>query len=355
MQIPVIFYLPWVWNAWCNSPLDRDGPVWIVIAVAALILNYRNLHNAVKKTDYFALVLLLFSIIFLFLGYKLDINFFGISAAVLLSLSCVWLLFGWSVFLILLPVYLIVFLSIPTSSYIIGYILGQLNIRIRVNILFIKALAAIVFFFFGWWHNRQSQYYLTRRNGVYWCSFTLFIVLIFFYYSPDTESPSFRLDTGIYPLNGWYGEKSSLNGIEQNLYKKSNTDKYYFYHENGNAITLINFKVNNNIHDIHPPDYCLRGAGWTILEDNIITIDINAQPFLVRKIVASLNDRKIILLSWYSSKKISTHDFKAFRRKYKSTSDTDWNAYHVSMDIGNKQKHAEDSLIEFIINKVKFD
>ena len=174
MQIPVLFYLPWVWYAWCNSPLDRDGPVWVVIAVAALLLNYRNLNKATKKIDYFALVLFLFSIIFLFLGYKLDINFFGISAALLLSLSCVWLLFGWSIFLILLPIYLIVFFSIPTSSYIIGYILGQLNVRIRVNILFIKALLAIIFFFSGWWYNRQSQYYLTRKNGVYWCSFALF-------------------------------------------------------------------------------------------------------------------------------------------------------------------------------------
>ena len=352
VQIPVLFYLPWVWFAWCNSPLDRDGPIWIVIAALALVLNYRNLLKAPKKTDYFALILIFFSIIFLFIGYKLDINFFGLSAALLLSVSCAGLLFGWTVFLIILPVYFIIFLSLPTSSYIIGYLLSQLNIRLMINVVYIKAFAAAFFFFVGWWYNRQSQYYLTRKNGVYWGSFCFFVVLMFFYYSPSTESPPFILNTGIDPLQGWYGEKSQLEGVEKSLYKKGNADKYYFYHENGDTITLINFKVNDNIHEIHPPDYCLRGAGWTILKDDLATLNLNGKIYLVRKVTASINNHRIILLSWYSSREESTHDFKAFRRKYKGTIDSEWNAYHVSIPFADNQNKAEDSLKKFISSKI---
>ena len=352
MQIPVLFYLPWVWSAWCNSPLDRDGPIWVFIAVVVLVLNYRNIVKALKKTDYFALILIFFSMIYLFIGYKLDINFFALNAALLLSLSCAGLLFGWNVFLILLPVYFIVFLSLPTSSYIIGYLLSQLNIRIRVNVVLIKAFAAVLFFLAGWWYNRQSQYYLTRKNGLYWCSLIFFVVLIFFYYSPSSDSPPFMLDTGINPLKGWYGEISQLDGIEQNLYKKANARKYYFHHEDGGTITMINFTVNNNVHKIHPPDYCLRGAGWSILMDDIITLNTGGKKYLARRITASLNNTKIILLSWYSSKDESTYNFKVFRRKYKGTIDSGWNAYHISILFSDNQKKAEDSLIKFINTKV---
>ena len=160
------------------------------------------------------------------------------------------------------------------------------------------------------------------------------------------------LDTGITPLKGWYGEMSHLEGIERNLYRKGNADKYYFYNESGDTITLINFKVDDNIHEIHPPDYCLRGAGWSILKDDIITLNVNGKTYLLRRITASLNNLRIILLSWYSSKEKSTHDFKAFRRKYKGTADSEWNAYHVSIPFRGDQKESEDSLKKFIHSKV---
>lgn len=349
IHIPIVFYMPWIINAWGHSPLDKDGPFWVLVVIVGFLLNYPNFRKSSKEKDYVAFVLISASLIFLLGGIYLNINIIAIGAAIFLSLSFVWLFFGWQVFLICLPLYLILCMSLPTSTYILWYVLGKIGLSNYLTALYAKILIASVLVITGWIYSWQKTYKLTRVNCIYWCSFVLFLALLVFSYIPSSSSLPFYINLNTDPKDNWFGDRSHLDGIEENLFNEVNADKYKFYREDGYEISVINFKAQtSNIHSIHPPDYCLRGAGWSIEEDSSAIVIINHNKYLVRKIIASLQNYKILLYSWYTSEYESTNDYKVFRIVQKRSASADWQSYLVSINIVTSEWEAEKTLKDFI-------
>jgi len=356
MNIPIICFIPWIWYAWFNSPLDKFGPLWIICAVILLLLNFKYVKKTSDKKDYSALILIIFSIVFFIISLNMQINIFSLSAALILSMTSFWLLFGWTSFVTLFAVYAIAFLSFPTTTYIVGYLQSKINLPIMLNAELIKGIIIFLLLLIGLYYPRQKKFYLTKINGIYWCSVFIFLVLLIFYNSPTSEiSDPLSLSIKTTPIDGWYGENCSLTNIEKKLFKGSDVKKYLFYNETGNVITIMNFKANDNLHSIHPPDYCLQGAGWKILKDNYISVDIKSKKYFIRKIIASYKHSKTIILSWYTSDSITTGDFKIFRLYQKSSIKSAWQSYLASININKNEDHAMNELTQFIKSNIKHD
>ncbi|MCP4176803.1 MAG: exosortase-associated EpsI family protein [bacterium] len=353
INIPAFLFIPWVWYAWFNSPLDKIGPLWFACSIVILLINLKYIYRSTDKIDYSACIIIFFSLCFYIISLSLQINIFALSSALLLVMGGIWFLYGWNSFLLTLPIYTVIFLSFPTTAYIFRYFINELHLPFIIDSELLKALIFLLAFAFSLYYPRQKKYHITKINGIYWLSAAFFISLILFYNSPRSDfSPSLKLSLTTTPEDGWYGEIIPLSNIEKKLYKDELVAKYIYYNKFGNIITIMSFKANNNLHNIHPPDYCLIGAGWDILSDTYINLNIKTRQYSIREITASMNNSKALIYSWYSSDKISTGDYKMFRLKQKKSIKSTWNAYLVSINFLKNRKNAEEKLSSFLFNKI---
>ena len=351
-NIPILYHAKWIVNAWFNSPIDRYGPLWFILAFIVLSLNIKFLKNLKFNIDFTGIFLSFFSFFLLALGIIFKINILSASSALIFSISCIWLICGWEAFLIFSPIYGIILLSMPTTSYIANYICMQAGFTFSVNPEIIKLSIFTLLIIFSYFYPRQKKYYLTKLNGLYWISVCVFCLFSYLSYSPKAEiSPPFNLDIDITPWNGWYGNKSTLTKIEEKLFYGESIEKYYFYNESGYVITLLKFNSNQSPHNIHPPDYCLKGGGWTINSDSYFYFDLKDSKYCVRKIYASLNNRKEMIFSWFTSKNKSTADYKIFRLNQGKFLKTNWEAYLISINIRNSDYNKSEKLLLDFINR----
>ena len=350
-NIPLFQFIPWVLSAWFNSPLDKYGPLWLIAAAILFLINSKHIIKSTSTKDLNAIILLIFSSIFLTISLKLQINIFAITSAIIISLTGIWLLYGWNTFLLILPIYGILFLSLPTTTYMTMYLIGKMNLPFSINSETVKIIIGIIIASLNCIYSRQKKYHITKINGIYWCSFVLFCTLFIFYRIPSKEmSQPLNLKISTNPRNGWYGEEYSLSSIEKKIYDEKNVKKYFFYNNEGYKITVMIFTSYTDVHSLHPPDYCLSGAGWQIMSDVVGTAKFNSKKYSIRELTAKLNNTRELIFSWYSSSKMSTDDYKLFRMYQEKSTLSDWQAYLVTINIKKNSEDSKDKLLMFINN-----
>jgi EpsI family protein len=83
----------------------------------------------------------------------------------------------------------------------------------------------------------------------------------------------------------------------------------------GRQIELVIVRANNNRAAFHPPEYCLTGAGMTLLDRGTRTLRLSGSPdaaFACNEMVLATRDRRRVLVwNWYMAQQTMTASYWA--------------------------------------------
>lgn len=355
--IPMILRLPWILTAWRNSPLDRDGPFYLLAAVVLSIFLRRQMRFRTDKLDYSGMVCVVGAIAGLVYGYINDINslymFFGLT----LFFGMIWVLWGERVFVCVLPVYIVSVAALPTTTYVTGMLMVSLmgtQIMTGAWIKFvITALMVGIFLLIGFKDVQLKKFYVKRASMIYIVGVILVFLGFLFCDGTAILNKSFQPPFSSLDPEGWIGTSIALSPAETAFFRDYNVAKEVFFSDSAEQITTLSVFSKNDIHRLHPPEYCLLGSGWDISKAKKEMIKIRGENFPVMRIVGKKGERSILAYYWYSSVNESTPSFSVFRRVFRKSDKDHWNLYQVSMNINNlKSSLREDGMLQDFLRKV---
>lgn len=112
----------WFWMSWQQSPLDRQGPIWAVLAVLVLAAAWRSRGDARIATG---TVLLLGGAALAMLGLLVDVNL-ARAVALIMMLTGVAALAGLRTHAVIAFAVLLLFAT-PTTAFLLGDVIHSVT------------------------------------------------------------------------------------------------------------------------------------------------------------------------------------------------------------------------------------
>jgi len=343
---PVALKVHWFIEAWRQSPLDRFDPIFIIAAVLAAVIFFKDFRKQAGKVDFGGILPLFVSAAGIGLGIYLRINMIYMIFALLFCASMLWLLWGWRVFVRTLPLFLILMLALPGTSFWCGDMLRRFGFDTSWGVVF-KFIAAFILlaaevsmeYFTELQLTRQAFFYLAA--ALFWAG-----SLLIFFEKPSHGAP-LNLNISIEPSGKWLGEAVEPDAVEKGFYEGQGTLRFVHYSDTGAPVSSLVIQVAGDIHKVHPFRLCLTAANWKILSSRRVEINTGNGNAAANCIEAERKGRNYIFYVWYSSGIRSVDDFAFFRSTY--SWDSRWTIYHVftPVEYGNTQE-AEQRIRNFI-------
>lgn len=343
---PVALKIPWFLEAWRISPLDRFDPVFIIAAVLMGGIFFKDLKQQAGKVDCGGIIPLVFSAAGIFLGIYLRINMIYMIFALLFCASMLWLLWGWRVFVRTLPLFLMLMLAIPASTFWCGDVLQRFGVDASWGIV-IKVIAALILIASEVYLEYFTKLLLSRQGFFYFAAVLFWMGSMLIFFEKPSQGAPLNLNVSIEPSGKWLGEAVELDAVEKGFYEGQDASRFTHYSDAVVPVFSLVVRVAGDIHKVHPFRLCLTSANWKILNSRRVEIDTGNGTAVANCIEADRKGRHLIFYVWYSSLKRSVDDFAFFRSTY--SWDDRWTVYHVftPVEYGNT-KEAEQRIRNFI-------
>ncbi len=321
--IPLLTCLPYILNAWKVSPLDSKdylfAGAFIVSAAFALLFTQ-------KDKPQFQLRSLIGTLIFLtghLLCRWISFNAGGIICAIIFWWLLIWFTHDDRLALNLLPSFLILLLSVVSSTYWLCVFLGLtvtavfwLKIAIMCALLCVQALML----WKGW---------MPRLEPVLFClGMAAATIMMLQIGGMARQYPPLLLEPRII-ADEFLGREMNPDESFKRFFQKSDAHHYQYAGPGTENISLLSVKCGANIHEIHPASHCLRTSGWLIDQEHQITIEMRGKTFCVTEVKGHLGQAEMLLWVWYSNDWKSTANFISFRRWW--TVKENWNTYQLGI------------------------
>lgn len=288
--LPLVAIIPhWIRVLRC-SPVDRSNlSLWGTLAVVALVVAVIKSRQAEKVPDsrmvWGRYVYFLLSFVLFVVGFVLGIWLISMAAAV----ACAWFALvaglGWKRAFRFAPAFVALLLAVP-------------------GVLF--------------WGSRAGSVFAGGTK-------------------PACE---LKLTLKDFQQQKLIARKAAVSGGDRALFLTSHLNNWDLIVDEA-FIKVSEVTLGDNKHEIHPPTFCLKSQGYSVLsEKNCTCGDIE-----VSESVAASMGRRIVVWTWYTSESESTASFIRFRMK----SEAGWKRYTLmAADGGAATRKAFEKLISLL-------
>ncbi len=320
--IPLMLCVPYILNAWRFSPLDQRDFVFAISFVwsALVALLFTGHSKPVFQTRILlADLTLLGGFIFC---RVISLSSGAIAFAIMFWWVTIWMFRGVRLGFNLLPSFMILLLSVVSSTYMMCVFL-----MVSSTAAFIIKLLAMVVLFIA--EILILRYAWLPRIGIIIFSLAMSVAIVVMLILGNITKTYVPCKVAFQPVIGSYMgiEMEKDKGFKR--FFESSDAHHYIYSGNTADFSLLTVDCGNNIHEIHPASHCLRSSGWTIEEESPHIVTIKEKIFNVTEIRASKRQSKILLWVWYTNDSLSTGNFICFRRLW--SSGQQWTTYQLGI------------------------
>lgn len=332
--VPLFLHSPYLWQAWMGSRLDHWDWIFYLISIPAVL--WAVYREKFGKCDFYALLILIPSLLLTFSVQIHHINAVAVASAVGVIFSAVWLIGSWRLAYRVLPAVIILLLGTPSSSY-------QLSLLMMCQVTAawaVKMLLAMLCLCWIWYTKRTG--YELKRGTVFFIAAVIatgFVLLHSkeFYFKGTGFIPDFPTHCG-----DFWGRSLQVDENTKRFFV-TGTVRQYRYTKNDADISVLAVKCGKNIHEIHPASHCLRTSLWTVNSEKILYLH---DKFAVTEIDAEKGGTRILVWVWYSSEKLSTPGFLGFRRHFEP--DGNYHTYQISIIMSGDVEKSRNELKKFM-------
>ena len=266
----------WLLETWRDSPLDRFGPFFAGISGFLL---FATLYKTAKSkgippfsNNLAGLPVLGVAAILNLIARDFDIFIFTSLTLPMVLAGSIWVAFGNSALIRSLHALMILVLSIPGVPFLLVTLSGAHELLV----LFGFCIMAIGVFQLIVWRNEATiarwlsalTLYGSTRIGVG----TLCVVALAGSWSTPQPGIALLLDTEVPRVGEWRGAPLEVGQVEEELFVGATIKKFVYAHPDGSSLSVLKI-VSDDVHEIHPPEYCLTGADWTLLSREITPLE----------------------------------------------------------------------------------
>ncbi len=330
----------WVIESWRYSPLDKFGPLYALGALVLLFSDFRSFLQIRRSLNLQALFILSVAIVSMGIAVRININFIFFLAGLLTLSSLVWLLYGWNAFLRNVPIFGLSVLALPEITYFADLaILTLFNrplfagewLKVGTGFLFTCQFIAAKFY-----QNTKGRPLIRPHVAAYLLGVSAVVLLMILMQKHEITGPAMNLTLDKYSFKNWVGDEAKPTVAEKGFYQHGRMRKMIFFNPQGAAVTLMVVSSKTDIHDLHPPEYCLIGSGWTVLERSTVLINSQHPGAYVMRIKTQHQNENTLGYYWFSSEQLSTPSHFTFRKAARNTANKEWRLYRIQTSIIDK-------------------
>ena len=338
MVASLLVFLPsagYLWQAWNSSRLDSWDWSFFLLCIPAAILAVKSGEES-GKVDWWALSV---AVPALFLSVGVGIHHVY-AASVLGSVwfvwAVIWLSGGWRYAYRLLPVFLILSLGTPSSTYQISRAFA-ISSGAALSIKFLLAIAGLLWICCAW----RKGWYL-KKSTFFFIGAILFTALLLLhseelYFSGKSFVP-------VYPMQaGRFIGRTIIPDINTKRFFATSEVKQYRYMAGDADLSVLAVQCCSDIHEIHSASHCLRTSQWKINSEKLFYLE---SDFAVTEIEAEKGLNHILVWVWYSGRDFSTPSFLGFRRHFRPG--MEYHTYQISIAATDGVEQSRAILQEFI-------
>jgi hypothetical protein len=363
--------LPWIQRAWRTSPLDAWGWVFLLLGVLwwLLVLDLATPAPAAdrrRSLDHAGWpVLGLFAVIGL-LGLLLDVRVAQAVAALGIGWACGWLLLGGRLALLLAPALMLGLLALPTTGYVLQLGLAALAERLlpqpggtagAAGVMLLKAVIASAALLLGLllaWLARRGRLAPPRPvTAAYGAAAALALLGLLAALNPPAFGPPLALADDEWAFGPWLGAEIPVTAAERRLFADSRSlSKRLYSTRDGQRVSVL-LVESDDVHDLHTPEYCLSGSGWSLLRD--VPLAAGDAPQLEFRhpapaagaLTAVRGGQRLAGVYWFGSDARSTDDIAGLRLHRRLHGDGPWRMILVTA-VGDSARSPEPVLRRFV-------
>lgn len=347
--VPLLLKIPYLINSWRYSPLDKSNWwFWAAAALTAVGLELQRLLDRHHQPGplprggwKLSLTVLCGALLCWIACLRLDINVVKVVAALGMLGAGIWLTCGWRRLEAFMPAFALLMMGLPSSNYWLEFYLGSV---LGMEALVMKLLAVLILLL-GWIISKSVYEYEFSPAGVLFCLAAL-IVAIFILADFRRLEPGNGFRLKLSARSGkWVGNELSLEPIDRKFFMGCEVAKWIYY-DNHSQVGVLEVATASDTHQIHPVGICLRSSGWTINSQRQRHISLEGTALQAEVISAAKDGGDYLIYSWYSDGRVSTGDFKVFRRLWHPGGN--WMIYQLSTPEGSGQEAAALRLDDFM-------
>jgi len=346
--IPFFYKLNYLFDAWQYSPLDQNDFIFWLAALfltgCFLIWNYKKSSRETKGFDYYGFFMLGVAAAMLAASLIKDINSAFLASSLLFIAGGCWIVWGWRILWILLPVFFIAALGLPSTTYWISFIFKDF-IQSVSGFSIKLGFAAAATIWFGLCLAFPKKIFI-RPEPFFFCLAIFVFVLGYIQVSgPAPHGSPIRLS--IKPKAAdWLGEDIPLSDLDESIQGQNISHRYLHFSSSNIDVGTLAVQLRNDLHEIHPTALCLATARWKIISNTQELLKTKQGVLSVVKIIAERDSKRSLFLAWYTNVSFSTGSFIAFRKSwhYNET----WYIYQITTPIITNEADAEKTLLNFI-------
>lgn len=319
----------WMLEAWRDSPLDRFGFLFILggLALLAVVLAVVE-STAHLETDRAALPVLA-AVLFLNLLAR-DYDIYILTALTLLPLIVVsiWLLLGMKLAVISLPAISIILLGIPGVPFLLSALIPGIGLAVKLSAAVSFCLLVQVILL-----ARSER--LSNLNVIspLQTAKTSLLALTFMGLSVAWAAPetgrSAVVDTSAHQIGAWRGVPLDVVRAESELFEGARITKFVYAQPDGSSLSVLKV-VSDDVHDIHPPEYCLTGANWILNHRGLSTLETSKGAIRTTELDLEREGNRIHSRYWFNNGRTSLASVADLRIQRRADDSEDFSLFLVS-------------------------
>ena len=339
---PLAAKMPYVAQAWINSPMDRPGGAFGLLFLLAAAAATPKVLASASGWDLRALLALLPAVAITLAGMARDIHALAIVGAIAFAWAVLWLALGWRSAYCLAPVFAILMLMTTSMRYWLGCFSGPLRLD-GLAIMVAVAVAAIAWLAVNLLREATPpcESFCFGVAGIA----VLLAIAVLDLAGMHVASTPFLPDFSRMRFGSYLGRELPVTEADRQFYGDNDIEKYFFAGDN-DIVHVLAVHCGDDVHQIHPASHCLRTSGWDILDEKNQRVRINSNNLAVNEIVAIQNLQQILVWIWYSSNQQSTASFLNFRRLWKPSHP--WVSFQLQTGLDDGPEAARQRLTDFL-------
>ncbi|MBK1630593.1 hypothetical protein CKO31_07510 [Thiohalocapsa halophila] len=359
--------LGWIWQAWTSSPLDAWGWAFLLLGMLWWLLVLDLVPPAAPKRVLDPAgwsPLALFAVAGV-LGLVLDVRVAQAAAALGIGWAAAWLLLGGRLALLLAPALVLGLLALPTTGYLLqlgwtaavgwlapaaGLAAGAAGVMLLKAGVALTALAAGLLL--GGLARRGRLPALRAATTAYAAAAAVAMLGLVAALNPPGFGPALLLAEDEWAFGPWLGAEIPVSPAERRLFADSRKlSKRLYSTRDGQRVSVL-LVESDDVHDLHTPEYCLSGSGWSLLRDAPLTAaDGPALAFgdaipAAGALTAVRGGQRLAGVYWFGSDTRSTDDLAGLRLQ-RRLSDGPWRMILVTA-VGDGDQRPEPALRRFV-------
>lgn len=284
-------------EACLSSPRDRLNWVFWLLGLAFVALEVPWLRRRRPRTDWLALVPLVFCLASWGWAYGRSLHI-GLYIAGITGLwALTWLLLGWRSATWLGPGVIILLMGCPSVSYLIG------SFPVRCAYTVVASLLALIL----------HRYPLHRHDATFAAATIALGIIGVANAQAGALNPPVRLTDEPTLRSEQRLEALPRLPDDDAFFRVSKLWRFRLWLNRRDCVRLLYVRPGKAISEIHPASHCLRSSGATINLDVIRTFQLDGQTFQVNEIDCLWQGRRYLFWTLYGDAHGTTASFVAFR------------------------------------------